>query len=101
MKDKFKLGAGGLLYAPPIAPDEVLDYPLDLTALLAGTTIQAVTWRATDITVDTARCSFTGTTVTVWLKEGIRGRTAIVTFTVITSNNDTFERTFNIAVKHL
>ncbi len=96
---KFALGDGGKLYAPPIDPSEVLDYVLDLTAILSGHTITSVAWRSDYITVD--HDSFTDTHLTVWLKSGVRGRTACVTFTVQTSSHGTIERTFYLVVKHL
>ena len=57
---------------PNKAPSEVLDYKLDLSAALAGDTIDAcIQPTARNVTVDTY--DFDASSVTVWLSGGTEG----------------------------
>lgn len=83
---------------PDKDPSDVLDYKLDLTALLDGDTIETATVAAEGVTVDDDEHD--GSSVTVWLSGGSSGF-AKVTITVQTNGDRTFERSVQIRVADL
>lgn len=93
----FIIGTDGEQFAPPIRPDEILDYPINLSTVLGDEIILSVSWSSTYITVDTDLSSFSDKGVVVWLKNGIAKKTASVTMDIVI-NGGTIQRTFYIKV---
>lgn len=98
----FALNADGYYYAPPIDPDEELDYTLDLTGVLGADTISSVSWAATTgITEVTAKRSNTTATATVWLKLATLGGIFTVTASVTSVGGRKLDRSFKIKCQSL
>ena len=81
--------------------DEVLDYIIDWSDLLAGEgndTIATSTWTLLtgDVTIDAE--TETTTSSTVWLSGGTAGTSALLLCTITTAGARTFERTIRLRI---
>lgn len=99
----FVLKADGYNYAPPIDPEEELDYKLDLTAVIGQDSVSGCTWEVdvANVTIVTAKNTFTTSSVTVWLKNGVLGTTTLVTAHITTTGGRKYDRSFKIECKAL
>ena len=95
MADGFTLTSDG--YSIDKDPQAVLDYTINWTAWLDSDTISAVAWSAdSGITVDSS--SFTDTSATVWLSEGVLGSEYVVTCHVTTAGGREDDRSFKVII---
>ncbi len=98
---RFELKAGQW-FAPPIDPEDELDYQLIFDKLLIDDdTITNVTWSATPagITIVTAKNSFTETTATVWLSGATLGSVFTITAHVTTEQGRVIDRSFKVVCR--
>jgi hypothetical protein len=95
---EFVLRNDGFYWAPPIDPDDHLDYVMDMGFALKDDTIDSVLLvTGKNITVESH--TNTATTVTIWVKDGIVRKVAEVMFRIRTVGGRTFDRTFKIDVQ--
>ena len=79
-------------------PDEVLDYELDWSTLLAGDTISTSTW-AVPSGITAGAESHTDTVSLIWLSEGSEGESYSLVNTITTAAGRTREQTCVLKIK--
>ena len=96
--DTFKLNkADGFYYAPPIDPDDTLDYKLDLAKPLDGDAIAGVVWSRDPAGITIVGVgSFTSTTASVRLTAATLGGTWTISARITTASGQVFDRSFKI-----
>lgn len=85
--------------------DELLDYEIDMTAELAGRlagggndTVTSCTWTVPTGLTKVAD-TFTASTVTVWITDGVLGTTYEVAAQMHTAGGRIYHRSFRLAIK--
>jgi hypothetical protein len=94
---EFVKEADGLYYAPPIDPEDELDYTMNFAGILGADTIASVLWSKTgDIEIITGSNTNTTNTATVWLRNGVVGEVYTITARVTSAGGRIIERSFRI-----